>query len=123
MRVNEFEYRVRVLDEEEGIIVIDLVGGIFASNLEDFANVIRLQLDRLVKDVILNFGELDFISSSGIGQLVENNENYKKANKRLWVVELSPEIDRVFDQFSLDKILRMLPNERDALIEISASGL
>lgn len=115
MGLKEFKYKVRRVDEAATIIAIDLAGGVFASNLNDFKDIIAVQQNRPIRDLILNFENLDFISSSGIGVLVEKNEEFKKANKRIWIVGLNEDIGRVFNQFSLDRIIRILATEKDAV--------
>lgn len=122
MGLKEFEYKVRRVDEEATIIAIDLAGGVFASNLNDFKDIIAVQQNRPIRDLILNFENLDFISSSGIGVLVEKNEEFKKTNKRIWIVGLNEDIGRVFNQFSLDRIIRILPSEKDAVETIGKIG-
>ncbi|HOC92946.1 MAG TPA: STAS domain-containing protein [bacterium] len=121
MRVNEFEYRARDVDPDNGTVVVDLIGGVFMSNMEDFRRAVKPQLDRPVKNLVLNFKEMDFISSSGIGLLVESSQSFKKAGKQIWVVGLEGELARVFDQFSLHQILMILPDEKDALDRIASS--
>ncbi len=121
MRVNEFEYRARVVDPENGTVAVDLVGGVFMSNMEDFRRAVKPQLDAQVKNLVLNFKEMDFISSSGIGLLVESSQSFKKAGKQIWVVGLEGELARVFDQFSLRQILMILPDEKDALERIASA--
>jgi anti-anti-sigma factor len=120
MRVNEFEYRARAADAENGTVVIDLVGGVFMSNMDDFRRAVKGHLDRPVKNLVLNFKEMDFISSSGIGLLVESSQSFRKVGKQIWVVGLEGELARVFDQFSLHQILMILPEEKDALERIAA---
>ncbi len=121
MRVNEFEYRARVVDPENGTVAVDLVGGVFMSNMEDFRRAVKPQLDMPVKNLVLNFKDMDFISSSGIGLLVESSQSFKKAGKQIWVVGLEGELARVFDQFSLRQILMILPDEKDALEKIASA--
>ncbi|HOY61714.1 MAG TPA: STAS domain-containing protein [bacterium] len=121
MRVNEFEYRARVVDSENGTVAVDLVGGVFMSNMEDFRRAVKPQLGIQVKNLVLNFKDMDFISSSGIGLLVESSQSFKKAGKQIWVVGLEGELARVFDQFSLRQILMILPDEKDALEKIASA--
>ncbi len=121
MRVNEFEYRTRVVDPENGAVAVDLVGGVFMSNMEDFRRAVKPQLDMPVKNLVLNFKDMDFISSSGIGLLVESSQSFKKAGKQIWVVGLEGELARVFDQFSLRQILMILPDEKTALEKIASA--
>jgi anti-sigma B factor antagonist len=122
MGLKEFEYSVRRVGEASKIIALDLKGGVFVSNLNDFKEIISIQQNRLIEDLILNFEELDFISSSGIGVLVEKSESMKKTGKRLWVVGPNEEIARVFNQFYLEKIINILPDEKSAVEIISRSG-
>ncbi len=116
--MKELRCRVREVLDAQGVAAMDLSGGIFASNLSELEELIRIQINRQLSDLILNFGNLDFISSSGIGLVVESNEEFSKAGKRLWVTDLNPDVMRVFEQFSLDTILRIVPDEQQAIAEI-----
>jgi len=116
--MKELNCRVRDVIGGKGVVAIDLSGGIFASNLQDLNELIRIQLNRKISDLILNFGSLDFISSSGIGLVVDANEEFRRAAKRLWITDMNPDVLRVFEQFSLDTILRIVPDEQKAVAEI-----
>ncbi|HOO55457.1 MAG TPA: STAS domain-containing protein [bacterium] len=119
MRVDEFKYRVREVSHDDRIVAIDLEGGIFISNIEDFRAVIETQFNRRFKDVILNFSNLDFISSMGIGVLVKDNEISDRKDLRMWIVSMPPEVRDIFNQFSLHKIMRICETEQAALEEIT----
>ena len=119
MTTQDFEYKIRMLDEDKGLVAVDLIGGVFVSNLNEFSDAFGLLESKRVRDLILNFKRLDFISSSGIGMLVELNARMNKIRARLWVTDVCPEVGNIFNQLSLDEIMRLLPTEQDALDRIA----
>jgi len=109
MASRDFEYTTRELDPWRRITAVNLCGGIFVSNLPDFTSIFEnLRLEK-PRDIILNCEKLDFISSSGIGSLMKLSSEFDALGMRLWITGLAPEILRVFQQMSLDTILRLEP--------------
>jgi len=120
--MKELECEVREIPGGCGA-AIDLAGGIFASNMGELTEEIETLQNGRMKNIILNLEKLDFISSSGIGLIVQKNEELRKAGKRLWVVAPNPDIGKIFEQFSLEKIVRILPDEQQAIEEIKQASL
>ena len=122
MAIADFNYNIRRIDSDNGIVAVDLVGAIFVSNIGDFGEIFDVLHTMKLRDVILNFEELDFISSSGIGQVVDMNNRLERGRVRLWVSDVCPEIANVFTQLSIEEIVRVMPTEKLVLKKISEIG-
>ncbi|MFA6448728.1 MAG: STAS domain-containing protein [bacterium] len=120
--MKDLECRLRKISADCGIAAIDLEGGIFASNMEEFAELIETQQNSRVKNLILNLEKLDFISSSGIGLIVKKHEEFSKIGKRFWVAGLNDDIKKVFEQFALDTILAIAADEQQAVEKIKQAN-
>lgn len=119
--MRELDCVIQNLKDCESATVIRLEGGLFVSDFEEFKSIIEEQCGRRIKDLVVNIEKLDFISSSGIGLLVEKTEMLKREGKRLWVVGPNPDIEKIFDQLSLDRIVRIVPSEQQATDEIKGT--
>jgi anti-anti-sigma factor len=53
---------------------------------------------------VLNFGELDYISSAGLGALFAAQKRLREAGKELKLVHLKPHIRELFAIAGFDKI-------------------
>lgn len=116
--LRELDCVIQNLKDCESATVIRLEGGLFVSDFEEFKSIIEEQCGRRIKDLVVNIEKLDFISSSGIGLLVEKTEMLKREGKRLWVVGPNPDIEKIFDQLALDKIVRIVASEQQATEEM-----
>jgi anti-anti-sigma factor len=79
----EFEYSERTVDGRNDAVALDLQGGLFVSNLNDFREIFSIFPSKGVSHIILNCSQLDFIGSTAIGILVESSD--RLANKNVMV--------------------------------------
>jgi anti-sigma B factor antagonist len=116
--MKDLECEFHEIPEVRGVAAIDLSGGIFASNMNELTDLIDEQQAGGNKDLILNLRNLDFISSSGIGLIVQKHEEFRKIGKRFWVAGLNPDIAKIFDQLSLEEIINIVPDAQEAIAKI-----
>lgn len=90
-----FEVRV----EEDGRVALH--GRLDASQ----ADLAQERLDRLTGPVTLDFAKLDYISSAGIGVVVETYKRLHRSGGGLKLVNLQPRIRTVFAYAGLDRVL------------------
>jgi anti-anti-sigma factor len=116
--MKDFECTIHDIAGESEIKTIDLIGGIFTSNISDLKDKIDTLKKSKTKNIILNCKELYFIGGDGIGLIVQKHEELRDSGKRLWVAELNSDIVKVFEQFSLENILFISDNEQQAVEKI-----
>lgn len=67
------------------------------------------------KKMVLNFGNVEFLSSAALGKLITFEKKAKRIGAELILTNISPEIYQVFAITNLDKLFRIKDTEADAL--------
>ena len=65
--------------------------------------------------LVLNFSNVEFLSSAALGKLITFEQLVKKNNADLILTDIAPEIFQVFAITNLDKLFQIKDNEADAL--------
>jgi anti-sigma B factor antagonist len=98
------------------VSVIDLVGSIKTSiDMEDFSKAITDELDRKHIKLLLNFSEVGFVNSSGLGRLVLATKKVAEKNGVLKVMNLAKELDDLFTFTRLKEKIGVYKDEKEAL--------
>lgn len=67
------------------------------------------------KKLVLNFSNVEFLSSAALGKLITFEKMSKKQGAELMLTNISPEIFQVFAITNLDKLFQIKDSEADAL--------
>lgn len=65
--------------------------------------------------IVLNFSNVEFLSSAALGKLITFEKKAKKQGAQLILTNISPEIFQVFAITNLDKLFQIKDSEADAL--------
>jgi len=87
---------------------------------EQNIQVIGEQLFSLVdesgrKKLLLNFGNVEYMSSAALGKLITLNKKVQAAGGRLVLCNIDPQIREVFEITKLDKLFVIRNDEQEAL--------
>ncbi len=67
------------------------------------------------KKLVLNFENVEFLSSAALGKLITFEKKSKRKDAKLILTNISPEIFQVFSITNLDKLFQIKDTEADAL--------
>ena len=67
------------------------------------------------KKLVLNFSNVEFLSSAALGKLITFEKKAKRRDAELILSNISPEIFQVFAITNLDKLFQIKDSEADAL--------
>jgi len=67
------------------------------------------------KKLVLNFANVEFLSSAALGKLITFEKKAKRSDAQLILTNISPEIFQVFAITNLDKLFQIKDTEADAL--------
>ncbi|MBN2408938.1 MAG: STAS domain-containing protein [Candidatus Aminicenantes bacterium] len=100
-----------------GLVIVDLSGEIrlTAEQSPSLQRLIAEKLGEGKRDVLLNFTEVDFIDSYGIGDVVASYLAVKEHQGRLKMAGLSPKIWLIFNYSGLTRILEIFDSEEKAI--------
>ena len=83
------------------------------------ATVVRRELDRLIADptvrtLVLDFANVMFMDSSGIGVILGRYRQMRDRGGLVGVVNMNRHIARIFHMSGMDRIIRQLDNPQEA---------
>ena len=89
--------------DSEGEITLFLDGSLDSNSSGQLDKEIEDACSDGVRTLILDMGEVSFISSTGIGVIIKTKESLKKRNIESTLIHLQPQVKRVFE------IMQLLP--------------
>ena len=67
------------------------------------------------KKILLNFGNVEYLSSAALGKLITLNKKLQTAQGKLILCNIDPQIHEVFEITKLDKFFKIMKEEQQAL--------
>jgi len=67
------------------------------------------------RKVLLNFSNVEYLSSAALGKLITLNKKLQQAGGRLVLCNIDPQIHEVFEITKLDKFFKIMKEEQAAL--------
>ncbi len=103
--------------EHDDVAILDLQGEIRLSEHPEpiLRDHIKREIDKGKLKFILNFKRLEFIDSSGIGELVASYVSVKNAGGKLRIVSVPDKIMLILEYTSLGNIIEVFDSEAKAL--------
>lgn len=111
LKVNVRSYKVNNTE----IQIVDLGGFLDAHTVPQLENTLNSLFKIGQYKIILNMLELQYISSAGLGLLVGVIDEIKNNKGNIFVVNLAPNVYRVFDILGFTKIFQIFCGETEAL--------
>lgn len=107
----------------EGVTIVDLRGRI---NFGDGSTKLRETLGELLacgtKKVLLNMKEVDFVDSSGIGEMVRGHVHLAKIGGQLKLVNLSSHVNMLLQVTHLNKVFEIFDDELEGIKSFGSTG-
>lgn len=85
------------VEKKDKYCIIGITGRLDASTSGEFEEQLIKKLDEGEVDIVINFGDLDYISSSGLRVLLVGAKKLKAANKKMVLAGLKKHIYEVFE--------------------------
>jgi anti-sigma B factor antagonist len=67
------------------------------------------------KKIVLNFGNVEYLSSAALGKLITLNKKLQQGQGKLVLCNIDPQIHEVFEITKLDKFFKIKKDEQEAL--------
>lgn len=104
-----------VRDAGEGVRVIDISGEITAFAEEEIATAHERAAEGNARAVVLNFNDLEYMNSGGIGLLVTTLIRAQRAGHKLLAYGLTDHYREIFALTRLDEAIEIFDSEAAAL--------
>jgi anti-sigma B factor antagonist len=117
---NSAKIRVLVRQAEGDTCILEVHGELTTFAEERLMAAYNEACDRNVRNILLNFDGLEYMSSSGIGLLVTLLIRAQRQQKRLLACGLSDHYRHIFELTRLDEAISVHPDEASALAAAAA---
>ena len=102
---------------KEDVIIFDIEGEIRRSDISDVTlhQLVKDQLDVGKRNILLNFQEVEFIDSFGVGEILASYISTHNLGGKLKIARISKKLYLVFQVTMLTKVLEIFDEEDNAL--------
>lgn len=107
------DFNVEV-EKRDGAVIIYPKGEINAYHVSDFKARVLESIPEGEK-VIIDFSNVDYVDSAGLGSLVSILKHVKTENKEMKLISLKPNLKKVFELTKLDMVFDMFDDLDSAL--------
>lgn len=114
--MSEFHIGVR---NHESISVLELKGYLDAHTASDLEAAFQKQVDDKRFNIVVNFQNLTYISSAGLGVFMQFIEDIRKHSGDIKLTNMSPRVFNVFDLLGFPMLYEIFNEEREALEKFS----
>ncbi|MEH2144733.1 STAS domain-containing protein [Nostoc sp.] len=104
----------------EQVKVIKLTGNLNATTSQDFRQNITNILETGAKIVLVDFKDVTFMDSSGLGALVLAFKTLRAADTKLALCSINEQVRILFELTNMDKVFEIFPNQ-DAFNQVLVS--
>ena len=103
--------------EKTDIVIFDIEGEIRRSDITDITlhQLVKDQLDSGKRNILLNFQNVDFIDSFGVGEILASYISTHNLGGKLKLAKISKKLFLVFQVTMLTKVLEIFDEEEIAL--------
>jgi len=103
--------------EKNDVVIVDIEGEIIRSEITDITlhQAVKGQLDAGKRYILLNFEEVEFIDSFGVGEVLASYISTHNLGGKLKIAKMSKELYLVFQVTMLTNVLEIFNDEQMAL--------
>lgn len=106
---------VRAQEKNPNIKVVSLSGRLDITAAETAAATFTEALDQSGVGIIVDLGQLDFISSAGLRILLAIRKKSDAVHKKIALVRAHPTVYKIFKVSALDKVFQFFEDEAEAV--------
>ena len=100
----------------EAVTVLDLKGYLDAHTAPDLEHAFQKSIDGRQFNLVVNFKELAYISSAGLGVLMQFIEDVRNNSGDIKLTSMSPRVYNVFDLLGFPMLYEIFQDETEAIV-------
>ncbi len=103
--------------EKNDVVIFDIEGEIRRSDITDVTlhQLVKDQLETGKRNILLNFENVEFIDSFGVGEILASFISTNNLGGKLKIAKISKKLYLVFQVTMLTKVLEIFDNEEVAM--------
>lgn len=108
--------------QSDDVSVVDMKGHLTSFELGAMREAIQGLLKQGRTNILLNLSGLEYLDSSGVGELVRNYMSVVKRGGTMKVVGLGSKVEEILKITQLHRVFQEFPDERSAMESFPANG-
>ncbi|MEB3298047.1 MAG: STAS domain-containing protein [Candidatus Sericytochromatia bacterium] len=108
---------------DDKVEVMAWAGDLDARAADRLAELLGTSRASGVRDVVLDLGQVGFVSSAGFGALVAETGAFREAGGDLWLCGFTPQVRAVADLLGLSRVARVHEDRAAALDALGAARM
>ncbi len=109
------DWKIEGMSDDRKVIVFHLAGKLDRSHCEYIFSALEYHIEQGHPNVVLNCYDLEFISSLGLGILMQVHARMKKHGGNVKLARVRGAVAQVLKVVMLDKVLQIYPTVREAV--------
>ncbi len=107
--------------DESGVTVLEVQGTVkLGESAQQFAGELQSIFDHTQGGVVIDFAQIDYLDSTGIGELVGYLQKFSKANRRVALFRPHHRLEALLKLTRLDSIFPVFWEKEEALKHVRA---
>jgi anti-anti-sigma factor len=103
------------IDTKEKFTVVTPIQALVSANIAaNIAEICNIQLQKQVKNVILNLSEVSNIEVTAAQTLTELQQKFYENNASFVICSIQPQVEQFFEELEILEILNITPTESEA---------
>ena len=116
-----FEHNQSTLSDGAVVVVTKIHGAVDATTVRHFEEEIKGFLDQNCKHLVLDFGDLKYINSTGMGMMVNLTDQFTDMQGSIQLCNIPKKIGDLFDMLGLLSIFTVYDKAEDAIANLGTS--
>jgi len=117
--IDNLKIKIQKIKSIEGCLLFHLTGTIDTFNSEQFNNKINMLIDQGFIKLIFHCGNIDYISSTGIGSFTSFLESVTKKDGEIVIINLQSKNYQIFQNLGFTSFFEFGDNLEDAIAFIN----
>ena len=105
---------IKVIKKKDYVYVVELKGSLDTDTHHLLKEELKEVLDTNIKALVMDMAALEYISSIGISVVLEAKKALKKKNATFAMINLQPQIEKVFDAMKILPIVSIFHDMEEA---------
>ena len=103
---------------KKGVSVVSVKGRLETDSIGLFRNQFLHHLETLESNIVLNLSEVDYVSSVGLGNIVEVYQEATAKGVNMVVTGANEDVSRLFEITHIDQIIAVAPSLDEAMAKL-----
>ena len=116
-----FQHSQSTLPNGSMVVITKIHGAVDATTVRHFEEEIKGFLERNCRHLILDFGELKYINSTGMGMMVSLTDRFADMEGSIQLCNIPKKIGDLFDMLGLLSIFQVFEKAEDAIAALTAT--